>query len=39
LHLVVIREKKNWAALITPDVTKQKEKKVKKCKAKLPINK
>ena len=31
--------KKNWAAFITPEVTKQKEKKVKKWIAKLPKNK
>jgi hypothetical protein len=30
--------KKNCAALITPEVTKQNEKRVKKCKAKLPKN-
>ena len=31
--------KKNWAAFITPEVTKQNEKIVKKWKAKFPINK
>ena len=31
--------KKNWAAFITPEVTKQKEKKVKKWIARLPKNK
>lgn len=31
--------KKNWAALITPDVTKEKANKVKKWKAVLPKNK
>ena len=31
--------KKNWAALIAPEVTKQNEKNVKKCIAKFPKNK